>query len=230
MELDLQIASTKPQSVEVRASIYQQAAAVAAPLQKLLPVADHLDVDAAAIQRKQFTFTLPSVRSAATLEVRFEARGGGDAPWVPAGASQLAIYPENQLDLFQTLFAPGTANGAPQIVVLGESPRLKAVLAEIKVPFAQNENPPAQPGAICVAECKADAARALIDATPRDARLLLFTADSPLPAGVYWTEVGGRLIAKITTPVLADFDQCPDRQLLLLALLQKSLRQDSELP
>ena len=81
-----------------------------------------------------------------------------------------------------------------------------------------------------LAEAVAEPARELLEKTPATARLLLFTREPTLPAGVYWTERTGGFVGKVTLPVLTDFGRAPERQLLFLNLFQQAIRSLQKTP
>lgn len=110
-------------------------------------------------------------------------------------------------------------------MVLGDSPQLKPVLREIGLSFEEADAASdTDSKTLYLAECSVDAARTLIDQTRAAARLLIFTCDSALPPGVYWTERSGGFTARITLPVFADLGRAPERQMLFLTLIQRALR------
>jgi hypothetical protein len=225
VDLQLQIASTTPSQMSVRASLYELATGIAAPIAKELPVVERLAFDGSSIRLQKLAVTLPDVRAATTMELRFVAKTEAGETWQPAGTARLVVYPADIFVQIRTQLSAAASRAGIRLVVLGDSSQLKPVLREIGLPFEEADAASdTDINTLYLAECSADAARALIDQTPAAARLLIFTRDSALPPGVYWTERRGGFMAKITLPVFADLGRAPERQMLFLTLFQRALR------
>ena len=224
-ELALQIASTRPGRMSIRASLYQLATGVAAPIAKNLTVADGLAVDGSSLRPQKFAMTPPEVRAAAMMELRFAAKMEAGETWQSAGVARLIVHPADIFTQIKTQLSAATNRMGVKLAVLGESPQLKSVLREVGQVFSEADAASdAGADTLYLVECSADAARALIERTPATARLLIFTRDPALPPGVYWTERGDGFTAKITLPILADLGRAPERQMLFLTLFQQALR------
>lgn len=227
--LRLQIAAPSRQPANIRASLYQLAGHIAAPVAKDLPVVERLSLEAPLLRAQQFSVTLPDVRQATAFELRFTAAQEGAGASEPAGTVRLVAHSADAAARMKALLAAAS----PVVTVLGESARLKALLRGAGAAFEEaGAIPSEQPrnARVYLAEMDADAARRLIADTPAVARLLLFTSDPTLPAGVYWTDRGAGYIAKVTLPVLADFESAPERQTLFLHLLQRALAPSPDTP
>ena len=208
-----------------QAGLFQLASGVAAPLAKDLPVAEGVALDGSAIQVRTFTLTPPAVDATTVMELRFAAKAEGAEKWQPAGSVRFAVHPADLLAQIKKQLATATTEAAVKLSVVGESAALKAALRELDLTFGETETvPEADTTTLFLAECAGEPARLLLEQTPATARLVLFTRDPTLPAGVYWTEHGGGFTGKVTLPVLPDFARAPERQLLFLNLFQQALR------
>lgn len=234
VQLSVEVRAAEPaRRVNVQASLYQLAGAIAAPVLKDLPVARELAFDASSVRDLPLTVALPEVRQPAPMELRFTTQSDGAATWSHAGSARLVVYPSDLLARTRALLAAASAQAGLKLVVLGESANLRAALhlAQIVFDEAVAAAPvSAEPRLLYLSEGPREAARTLVDRTPPTARLLLFTSDHALPPGVYWTHRGDGFIAKITLPVLADFEHTPERQWLLLTLLQQALQTSPNQP
>ena len=224
VDLQLHIASATPGRVSVRASLYQLATGIAAPVLQDLPVNEGLAFDGSSIRPQKWTVMLPDVRAVTAMELRFAAKLDAEETWQPAGAARLAVYPADLLAQVKRQLSSAVNRTEASFVVLGESSQLKSLLRELGLAFEEvNEVSNTSSKTLYLAECSIDLARALIDQTSEVVRIVIFTRDSSLPAGVYWTERKDGLIAKITLPVLVDFASSPERQMLFLTVLQQAL-------
>jgi hypothetical protein len=216
-ELVLQLHLTgEPHVGQIRASLHQIAAGISAPIAKDLALAilDRGGSTAAA------RVILPAVRSATLMELRFTAQAE-PAPARPAGKARLVVYPADHAAQLKAQFLAAQARAEVKLGVVSESPELKAVLRAAGLPFEERDAIGA--GLIHLAQAEGESGRRLCESAPPDSRLLLFTNDPLLPAGVYWTERGRGFIAKATLPVLADFHRAPERQALFYHLLHRAL-------
>ncbi len=231
VELKLQMFATAPGRISIRASLYQLAGGIAAPLAKDLPVAADVGFDGASLRPQKFGITPPEVRHATMMELRFAAKSEAGDAWQPAGVARFVVHPAGLFPQVKALLSKAIETAGTKVAVIGESPQLKQTLRGAGLGFDEAEAvaDPA-PGRLYLAECSAEAARALIAQTPPEARLLVFTSDPALPPGVYWTQRGAGFTAKVTLPVLADFEHAPDRQMLLLTLFQQALRTSQDPP
>jgi len=220
--IQLQLSSKMPARTSIRASLYQLASGIAAPVAKDLPVADDVALDGTAVHALAFSITPPEVQHSAAMELRFSANDGG-ATWRPAGSARLVVYPAGLLAQVKAMLTAAQRTGV-NVVVLGESPQLKSLLRGAKLEFEEADAPSASADTLSLSQCDASAARTLLAQSPAEARLLLFTSDPALPAGVYWTARGAGFTAKVTLPVLTDLDRAPDRQFLFLTLFQQAFR------
>jgi len=197
---------------QLRGRLYQLAGGVAAPLAEEFPIvfapADH------------FRFAIPSVAHVTLMELRFTAQA--EAARQKAGAARLAVYPLDHAVQLQARFAAAFEKAGAKLWVASDSPQLKTVLRAAGMIFEEHETIQAA-SAIHLAQGDAETASRLVQAAPEDAKLLIFTTDPQLPTGVYWTDRPRGFIAKVTLPVLADFDRSPDRQALFYHLLHRAL-------
>ena len=117
------------------------------------------------------------------------------------------------------------ADAGAKLVVVGESPLLKAALRDLGLAFDEADKVAEAEATLYLAEADAEPARELLEQAPATARLLLFTREPLLPAGVYWTERnGGGFVGKVTLPVLTGIRSAPERQLLFSNQFQQAIR------
>lgn len=230
-ELKLQMTSPTPGRISFRASLFQLASGIAAPLAKDLPVAVDLGFDGTSVRPQKFGIIPPEVRHATMMEVRFAAKPDAAETWQPAGVVRLVVHPADLLPQVKALLSKATETAGMKLAVIGESTQLKRTLRGANLNFDEvDAASDAAADTLYLVECDAGAARALIARTPPEARLLLFTTDPALPPGVYWNQRGAGFTAKVTLPVLANLDHAPDRQTLLLTLFQQALRNPQDTP
>ena len=229
--LRLQISSEKPERAAFQAALFQLASGVAAPLAKELPVADGVALDGASLQIRTFTVTPPAVKASTTMELRFSWKAEKAEKWQPAGSVRFLVHPADLFERTKKRLATATADAGVKLVVVGESPLLKAALRDLELSFDEADSVAENEATLYLAEAAAEPARELIEKTPATARLLLFTRDPALPAGVYWTErASGGFVGKVTLPALTDFRRAPERQLLFANLFQQAIRTLTKTP
>ncbi len=229
--LRLQITAPAPGRVSFQASLFQLATGVAAPLAKELPVADGVALDGSSIQVRSFTLTPPAVDATTTMELRFAGQPEGAEKWQPAGSVRFVVHPGDLFEQLKKQLATATTDASAKLVVVGESPLLKAALRDLELTFTEADKVEEAEATLYLAEAVAEPARELLEQAPATARLLLFTREPTLPAGVYWTErTGGGFVGKVTLPVLTDFRHAPERQLLFANQFQQAIRTLTKTP
>jgi hypothetical protein len=229
--LRLQISSTAPGRGSFQASLFQLASGIAAPLAKELPVAEGVALDATSLQTRTFTVTPPEVKESTTMELRFAWKPENADKWQPAGSVRFLVHPADLYERVKKQLATATTEASVRLIVVGESPLLKPVLRELELTFDEAGSVAETEGAtLYLAEAAAEHARELLEHIPASARLLLFTRDPSLPAGVYWTERAGGFVGKVTLPVLTDFRRVPERQLLFANQFQQAIRTLTKTP
>lgn len=230
--LRLQISSATPGRLSFQASLFQLASGVAAPLEKELPVADAVALDGTSLQTRTFTVTPPAVDTSTTMELRFAWKAENADKWQPAGSVRFLVHPADLFEQLKKQLATATKDADVKLVVVGESPLLKPALRDLELTFDESESvKETEAPTLYLAEAAAgEPARELLERAPATARLLLFTRDPSLPAGVYWTERTGGFVGKVTLPVLTDFRRAPERQLLFANLFQQAIRSLTKTP
>jgi hypothetical protein len=223
--LRLQITAPTPGRVSFQADLFQLASGVAAPLAKELPVAEGVPLDGSSIQLRSFTLTPRPVEATTTMELRFAAKPEGAEKWQPAGRVRFVVHPADLFEQIKKQLATAAAEADAKLVVVGESPLLKAALRDFGLAFDEADKVAEAEATLYLAEADAEPARELLEQAPATARLLLFTREPLLPEGVYWTERnGGGFVGKVTLPVLTGIRGAPERQLLFSNQLQQAIR------
>ena len=139
VELRLQMIATTPGRVSIRANLYQLASGIAAPLAKDLPVAADVGIDGATIHQQKFSITLPDVRHATVMELRFAAKSEAGDAWQPAGLARLVVHPTGLLAEIKKLLSETAETAGTKLAVIGESPQLKQTLRGASLSFDDAE-------------------------------------------------------------------------------------------
>jgi len=233
VELALEVTATDAShKTSVRASVYQLAGAVAAPVGQNIPVLPELAFDHSLAHFENWKLSLPAVKHPTGFEVRFstQAEGGGD--WKPAGSARVLAYPADLGAQLKALVAAAQTNGAGRIAVFGTSSELKAALQSIAIPFEDvGEAPPDEldPALVYLGQGNARDIEAIAAHGRSAGRLMLFTHDPSHLPGIYRTESHGGFVTKVTLPLLPDFARSPQNQNAFFALLQDALQTTSKI-
>lgn len=226
----LQMTAPAAGRVSFQAALFQLASGVAAPLAKDLPVADAVALDGTSIQLRTFALTPPAVDASTVMELRFAGKAEGAEKWQPAGSARFVVHPADLLEQIKKQLTKAIADPEVKLVVVGESPLLKAALRALDLTFDEIGKVAEAEATLYLAESIGEPARALLEQAPASAHLVLFTREPTLPAGVYWTERGGGFVSKVTLPVLTDFARAPERQLLFLNLFLQAIHTLNKTP
>jgi hypothetical protein len=225
--LVLEIAAADAQAkMNVRARLYQLADSVAAPLGGGLPVAQDLSFDPSLARIVKWKAPLPEVRHVTAVELRFETQAAPAAGWQAGGAARLLVYPGDVAHQVKEFVDRAEARGAGRITVFGDSPALRTALTDLTIPFEDAGRAlPKKLDASMVYMGEGGAAE-LDDWSARlrrQGRLVLFTEDTALLPGIYWTGNERDYVAKVTLPLLAGLAHSPRQQSAFLNLLEHTL-------
>jgi hypothetical protein len=222
------VTATDPShKVTVRASIYQLAGAIAAPVSQNIPVVQELPFDHSLAHFENWKLALPAVRHPTGFEVRFAAQSDGGGDWKPVGSVRVVAYPSDLGGQLKELVAAAQTNGAGRIAVFGTSPELKAALQSVSIPFEEaGETLPDELdlSLVYLGQCTSREVESIAARTRTPGRLMIFTHDPSHLPGIYRTESRGGFVTKVTLPLLLDFARSPQNQNAFLTLLQNAFQ------
>jgi len=228
VELALEVTATEAShKASVRATVYQLAGAIAAPVGQSIPVVQEVVFAHSLAHFESWKLTLPGVRHPTSFEVRFAAQAEGNGAWKPAGSARVVAYPADLGAQLKEMVAAAQTNGAGRIAVFGTSAELKAALQSISIPFADaGEAPPDEldPALVYLGQGNAREIESIAAQVRSPGRLMIFTQDPERLPGVYRTDSRGGFVMKVTLPLLPNFAHSPQNQNALFALLRDALQ------
>jgi len=126
--LAINVSASSPRRIDLRARLVQLGSGLAAPLGEAIPVILNEEVGPTA-RGFALRLTLPTVKRASELELRFFCRSPGEHAWLPAGRTPLRIYPADVVEPLRSLGKDRS------LLVLDAGGRLKDFLLKADVAF-----------------------------------------------------------------------------------------------
>ncbi|MEI9892807.1 MAG: hypothetical protein WDN28_02535 [Chthoniobacter sp.] len=228
VEFTLEITTDEPaQHVNVRANLFQIAGTIAAPLASNLPVAQELSFPPALARVEKWKVTLPAVRQATNVELRFTTQSGAGENWQPAGGARLMVYPADVGGQLRKLIADAAKREAGQLAVFGNSEALKTALRQLHVDFDDlGDTLPGEldKSLIYLGECLPQESDEILRRGKLSGRVLIFTRDPAFAARRLLDRPQRRILVRVTLPIWPGFAHAPQRQSAFLSLLQRAFQ------
>ncbi|MGB8355735.1 MAG: hypothetical protein WCD79_17680 [Chthoniobacteraceae bacterium] len=215
-KVELSIDAPIGSKAELRASLFQVAATLAAPLQKNIPLGDEISFAAQTHKRVTISLPIPVVKRRTQIVAAIEVKGAGD--WHAAGHVDLMVYPRDALKSELLDVA-----GATRLEVFGDDKRLGLFLKnqEVKTDDIGSDLPDRpKAGHLYVGTAKsAELSQWLTAHSMWEGNLVVFCGDSELLPGAF-VEIRGRgHLAKVTLPLLDTLAADPPSQKTFVAIL-----------
>ena len=219
-KLELSVDAPIGSKAELRASLFQMAATLAAPLQKNIPLGDEVSFATQTHKRVTVSLPIPDVKRKTQIVAAIEVKGAGD--WHAAGHVDLIVYPRDSLksELLDAV-------GATHLEAFGNDKRLGSFLESQQVKTDDiGDDLPDRPkaGHLYVGTAKAaELSQWFTVHSAWEGNLVVFCGDSELLPGAF-VEIRGRgHLAKVTLPLLDNLATDPLSQKTFIAILASIL-------
>ena len=209
---------------DVRASLFQKAQSLAAPLQKDIALGEQISFATQTWKRVVVSLPIPKVKRRTQIVAEIEVKGAGD--WHVAGHVDFMVYPPDSLKSeLQELV------GAAHLEVFGNDKRLGPFLEkeEVKTDDIGSDLPDRpEAGHIYVGVAKtADLSQWLNAHSTWDGNLVVFCEDSDLLPGAFVEIRGDGRLAKVTLPLLDNIAADPLAQKTFIDILATILNRQT---
>jgi hypothetical protein len=223
--LDLEIESLAGQAGSLRADLFQVAGSLAMPLMKDLHLQDAIAFTGAAPQRLRVSMKFPNVEKQAKILVRLSfIQNASPSTSIPLGNLRFEVFPisvtKELTDLLQHI--PNGPGPPGPIGVFGPGKKLRAFLSGLRVPTEdEGSGTPDRfdPNRLYFGELTDDEQYQQAQDRSAGARVVLFSPDETLPAGVYAERSESGVLIHVTSPLLDNLKDDPRAQLGFIKII-----------
>jgi hypothetical protein len=220
--LDLEMETAAAQTASLRADLFQVAGSLAMPLMKDVHLQNGLTFSGASPQRLRVSIKFPDVKRRTEILVRLELlQNVPQAIPLPLGDLRFEVFPASVTEELTDLLRP-KPEGAPHVVVFGSGPKLRHFFSSLQIPFEDaGTGAPDRfdPNRFYFGELATDEQFQQAQDRSAGARLVLFSPDESLPAGIYAERSNSGVLIHVTSP-LDNLNDDPRAQLGFIKIIQ----------
>ncbi len=215
----IKIDGVAAQSASLHADVFQVADKLAMPLSKDIHLQEGVTFPNASSQYLRTSMKFPDVKARAEVLVRLALVQNGTA--IPLGDMRFEVFPASMTKDLTNLLQP-KGDSAASVVVFGPGQNLRHFLTGLHVPFEDGGSGTPDrfdPSRLYFGELASDEQFQDAQDHGAGARLVLFSHDESLPAGVYADRSSSGVLIHVTSPLLDNLNDDPRAQLGLMKII-----------
>ncbi len=220
--LDLEVDSMAARAASLHADLFQVAGGLAMPLSKDIHLQDGLTFTNASPQHLRVSIKFPGVKERAEVLVRLALFQNGPQPTpIQLGNLRFEVFPASVTQELKDLLQSKPDGSAP-VVVFGPGQKLRHFLASLHVSFEDGGTGTPDrfdPNCFYFGELAADEQLQQAQDQSTGARMVLFSPDESLPAGVYAERSNPGVLIHVTLPLLDNLADDPRAQLGFIKII-----------
>ena len=220
--INLELAGVVAQTVSLRADLFQIADKLAMPLATDIHLQDAITLTKVSPQRLRVSIKFPDVKRRAEILVRLALiPNGPQANPIQLGDLRFEVFPASVTKELTDLLQP-KPNASASVVVFGPSQKLRHFLTGLHVPLEDGDSGTPdrfEPSRLYFGELTTDEQFQQAQDQSAGARLVLFSPDESLPAGVYVERSNSGVLIHVTAALLDNIDDDPRAQLGLIKII-----------
>ncbi len=219
--LDLEISGVTAQSASLRADLLQVAGGLAMPLAKDIHLQDGIAFPNTSPQHVRVSIKFPDVKQRAELLVRLSLIA--DLPNAKQveqlGDLHFEVFPASLTKELTDLLQP---KPDAHVIIFGSGQKLRLFLTGLHVPFEDggSDTPDRfDPSRLYLGELSTEEQFQQVQDRSAGGRVVLFSPDQSLPAGVYSDRSSAGVLIRVTLPLLDNLSDDPRSQLGLIKII-----------
>lgn len=218
--LNIEVNAVTAQTASLRANLFQVANDLAMPLAKDIHLQEGITFANASPQRLRVSIKFPDVKGQAEVLVRLALiQNVPQASPIPLGDLRFEVFPASVTQELKGLFQP---KPDAQVVVFGPGQKLRHFLTGLHVSFEDDGTGTPDrfdPNRFYFGELATDEQFQQVQDQSAGARMVLFSPDETLPAGVYAERSNSGVLIHVTSPLLDNLNDDPRSQLGLIKVI-----------
>jgi len=220
--LNLEMDGVTAQAASLRADLFQVAGGLAMPLAKDIHLKEALTFSNTSPQHLRVSMKFPDVKRRAEVLVRLALiQSAPQSGPIQLGELRFEVFPSSVTKEMTDLLQPKPDSSA-QVVVFGPGQKLRHFLTGLHVPFedAGTGTPDRfDPNRLYFGELTSDEQFQQAQDQGAGVRLVLFSPDESLPAGVYAEQSNSGTLIHVTLPLLDNLADDPRAQLGIIKII-----------
>jgi hypothetical protein len=218
--LNIDVAAVTAQTASLRADLFQVAGGLAMPLAKDIHLQDGLTFANASPQRLRVSIKFPDVKGQAEVLVRLAlVQNVPQASPIPLGDLRFEVFPASVIRELKDLFQP---KPDAQVIIFGPGQKLRHFLTGLHMSFEDGGTgipDRFDPNRLYFGELATGEQFQQAQDQSAGARMVLFSPDESLPAGVYSERSNSGVLIHVTSPLLDNLNDDPRAQLGLAKII-----------
>lgn len=221
-KLNLEVGGVVAQTASLRADLFQVVGGLAMPLSKDIHLQEGIAFVTASPQRLGVSIKFPEVKGRAEILVHLALFPSiQQTTLVPLGDIRFEVFPANVTKELTDLLKP-KSDGSSSVVLFGPGQRLRHFLAALHVNFEDGGTgipDRFDPNRLYFGELSNDERFQQAQDQSAGARMVLFSPDESLPAGVYAERSNSGVLIHVTSQLLDNLIDDPRAQLGLTKVI-----------